>query len=102
MADPILAAGFRFCTPCHAEAWPVDAAWLGADLILVSYPAVCRHIAAQAMVITVSAMVVTQPRCAGITAAGTRCRSKPTGGAEFCWQHHPGRHLDRRVRPDGA
>ena len=90
MTDAILAAGFRWCPACRAEAYPGDAAWLAADLILASYPPLCRH-DAQAIVqlVTPSALVPAPDLCAGTTTAGTRCRRRPPGGAAYCYLHIP-------------
>ena len=35
--DPILAAGYRWCPQCRTESFPVDATWLGTDLILATF-----------------------------------------------------------------
>lgn len=41
--DPMLAAGFRYCGTCGAAAYPRDAAWIGDDLVLASFAALCEH-----------------------------------------------------------
>src|ERR687894_1318472 len=37
-------------------------------------------------------------RCAGITAAGSRCKSEAMPDAEWCWNHHPDYEQARRRR----
>lgn len=37
-------------------------------------------------------------RCAGITAAGARCKVEAMPGAEWCWNHHPDYEDARRRR----
>jgi hypothetical protein len=37
-------------------------------------------------------------RCAGITAAGTRCKVEAMPDAEWCWNHHPDYEQARRRR----
>ena len=37
-------------------------------------------------------------RCAGITAAGERCRAEAMPEAEWCWNHHPDYEQARRRR----
>ena len=38
------------------------------------------------------------PRCAGITAAGGRCKAEAMPEAEWCWNHHPDYEQARRRR----
>jgi hypothetical protein len=38
------------------------------------------------------------PRCAGITAAGDRCKAEAMPEAEWCWNHHPDYEQARRRR----
>lgn len=38
------------------------------------------------------------PRCAGITAAGDRCKAEAMPGAGWCWNHHPDHEQARRRR----
>src|SRR5829696_4061777 len=37
-------------------------------------------------------------RCAGITAAGSRCKAEAMPEAEWCWNHHPDHEQARRRR----
>jgi hypothetical protein len=37
-------------------------------------------------------------RCAGITAAGSRCKAEAMPGEEWCWNHHPDYEQARRRR----
>ena len=37
-------------------------------------------------------------RCAGITAAGGRCKAEAMPGEEWCWNHHPDYEQARRRR----
>src|ERR671938_1923912 len=37
-------------------------------------------------------------RCAGITAAGDRCKAEAIPEAEWCWNHHPDYEHARRRR----
>ena len=37
-------------------------------------------------------------RCAGITAAGSRCKAEAMPEAEWCWNHHPDYEQARRRR----
>jgi hypothetical protein len=37
-------------------------------------------------------------RCAGITAAGDRCKAEAMPEAEWCWNHHPDSEQARRRR----
>ena len=37
-------------------------------------------------------------RCAGITAAGSRCKAEAMPAAEWCWNHHPDYEQARRRR----
>src|ERR687889_1200961 len=37
-------------------------------------------------------------RCAGITAAGDRCKAEAMPGEEWCWNHHPDYEQARRRR----
>ena len=37
-------------------------------------------------------------RCAGITAAGGRCKAEAMPEAEWCWNHHPDYEQERRRR----
>jgi hypothetical protein len=37
-------------------------------------------------------------RCAGITAAGGRCKAEAMPEAEWCWNHHPDYEQARRLR----
>lgn len=86
--DPILAAGYRWCSPCRAEAFPLDAAWLGPDLILVTYGPLCRHQPdPRTMTVTPSELTPVEDRCAATTRAGTRCRAWPRPGTAYCCQH---------------
>ena len=88
--DAILAAGCRWCPACRAEAYPDDAAWLDADLILASFPPLCRHASqARVQLVTPSALVPAPDLCAGTTTAGTRCRSRPGVGGRYCQRHDP-------------
>jgi hypothetical protein len=37
-------------------------------------------------------------RCAGITAAGSRCKAEAMPEAQWCWNHHPDHEQARRRR----
>ena len=37
-------------------------------------------------------------RCAGITAAGSRCKAEAMPGEQWCWNHHPDYEQARRRR----
>ena len=37
-------------------------------------------------------------RCAGITAAGDRCKAEAIPGEQWCWNHHPDHEQARRRR----
>jgi|SRR6516164_7955142 hypothetical protein len=86
--DPILAAGYRWCPQCRTESFPVDATWLGTDLILATFGPLCRHRPeAATLTVTPSAMTPHDDRCRGLTAAGTRCRKWPQLDSDYCHKH---------------
>lgn len=95
--DPLVAAGRLACRICGALAYPIDAEWLGDDLVLATFPARCEHGPdAAAYIITPSELaepsapfcrVCGEPagteaelcpdcRCSAITWTGTRCRNQ--------------------------
>ena len=88
MTDPIIAAGYMTCR-CGAVGFPLDAVWLGDDLILARYASSCDHLPESVRIICPSDL---QPegRCIGINASGTRCRRR-SGTGQWCVQHSPQR-----------
>lgn len=94
--DPILVA-YRWCSTCRAESYPLDAIWLGPDLLLVAFEPLCRHHTEPlTQIVRASAVTLAEARCAGLTAAGARCRARPAIGGEFCRHHDPSRRGARR------
>lgn len=84
--DPFAAAGVIWCPEHRAETWPTDAAWLGDDLVLVTFPDSCC-VPGATLTIVPSRLAPIVERCEGTTAAGTRCRNRPQRGGSLCYRH---------------
>jgi len=85
--DPIREAGRQWCPRCRTEAFPRDAAWIGEDLILVTYERLCEHQGETTQLVVPSGLTVATDRCHGYTVAGTWCLNRPRRGARYCGAH---------------
>lgn len=86
--DPLLIAGTVHCATedCGAVAFPIDAVWVGRQ-ILVSFPAACAHTNAMIWLVAPGQDEEEDDTCGAATRSGRACRRR-TGGT-FCHQHHP-------------
>ena len=103
--DPILCANYVECA-CGSRSWPVEAGWVGDDLLLVTFDPEhapgCPHRGFPRLVLLDQGQgdggipSVDRPRgrrvCRGLAVStGQRCRSSALPGSGYCGRHGPAR-----------
>ena len=99
-ADPVVAAGFVTCAACAQRSYPADAAWLGAQLVLVTFEnghalrCPGRRDGGRTVLLDLASeddTIPDAPRlpawCTATTTAGELCQFKAKAGTDLCGVH---------------
>ena len=94
--DPLLCAGHLTCRTCGRRGWPLDAVWLGDDLILATYESPCWHDKRPATLVVFPSELepasrLEPERCQATVRNGPRkgqpCTILARPGSQFCACH---------------
>lgn len=86
--DPLLRAGQAVCGRCGSIAYPVDAAWLTATLVVADFPDLpCGHGSGRAWVVDTAALAPPHRWCHRPTRAGEPCRRRTGVDGGHCRAH---------------